>query len=74
MAIRHGAWCYLEKNSIVKEISLPLERALQFRQALSGQKAMLSAVERDQLVGESPRFLHCLELFANAAAAVSDPL
>lgn len=69
MAIRHGAWCYLEKNSIVKEISLPLARALQYRQALSGQKAMLRAVERDQLVGESPRFLQCLELLANAAAA-----
>ena len=69
MAIRHAAWCYLEKNSIVKEISLPLARALQYRQALSGQKAMLRAVERDQLVGESPRFLQCLELLANAAAA-----
>ncbi len=69
MAIRHGAWCYLEKNSIVKEISLPLARALQYRQALSGQKAMLRTVERDQLVGESPRFLQCLEILANAAAA-----
>ncbi len=69
MAIRHGAWCYLEKNSIIKEISLPLARALQYREALHGQKAVLKAVERDQLVGESPRFIHCLEILANAAAA-----
>lgn len=69
LAIRHGAWCYLEKNSIVKEITLPLTRALQYRQALCGQKAVLRTVERDQLVGESPRFLQCLELLATAAAA-----
>ncbi len=69
LAIHHGAWCYLEKNSIVKEIALPLTRALQYRRALSGQKAALQAVEREQLVGESPRFLHCLELLAKAAAA-----
>lgn len=69
MAIRHGAWCYLEKNSIVKEISLPLARALQYRQAVSGQKDVLRAVERDQLVGESPRFCQCLEILANAAGA-----
>ncbi|ADW17007.1 two component, sigma54 specific, transcriptional regulator, Fis family [Desulfobulbus propionicus DSM 2032] len=69
LAIRHGAWCYLEKSSIVKEITLPLTRALQYRQALSGQKAVLKTVERDQLVGESPRFLQCLDMLAKAAAA-----
>lgn len=74
LAIRHGAWCYLEKNSIVREITLPLTRALQYRQALSGQKAVLKAVERDQLVGESPSFLHCLELLAKAAAAEASVL
>ncbi len=69
MAIRHGAWCYLEKNSIIKEISLPLTRALQYREAVRGQKAVVEAMERDQLVGESPRFIQCLEILANAAAA-----
>nr|WP_321464797.1 sigma-54 dependent transcriptional regulator [uncultured Desulfobulbus sp.] len=69
MAIRHGAWCYLEKNSIIKELALPLARALQYRQAVRGQKAVVEAMERDQLVGESPRFIRCLEILANAAAA-----
>ncbi|MDD2463669.1 MAG: sigma-54 dependent transcriptional regulator [Desulfobulbus sp.] len=69
MAIRHGAWCYLEKNSIIKEISLPLARALQYRQAVCGRKTVVKAVERDQLVGESPRFIQCLEILANGAAA-----
>jgi two-component system NtrC family response regulator len=40
---------------------------LQYRQALSGQKAVLKTVERDQLVGESPRFLQCLDMLAKAA-------
>jgi two-component system, NtrC family, response regulator len=74
LAIRHGAWCYLEKNSIVKEITLPLTRALQYRQALSGQKAVLKMVERDQLVGESSRFAQCLEIMAKAAAAEASVL
>lgn len=74
LAIRHGAWCYLEKNSIVKEITLPLTRALQYRQALSSQKRVLKAVERDHLVGESPRFVQCLELLAKAAAAEASVL
>jgi two-component system, NtrC family, response regulator len=74
LAIRHGAWCYLEKNSIIKEITLPLTRALQYRQALSGQKKVLKTVERDQLVGESPRFAQCLELLAKAAAAEASVL
>nr|WP_320010037.1 sigma-54 dependent transcriptional regulator [uncultured Desulfobulbus sp.] len=69
LAIRHGAWCYLEKKTIIKEISLPLARALQYRQALYGKRAALKAVERDQLVGESPRFVQCLEILANAAAS-----
>ena len=74
LAIRHGAWCYLEKNSLVREIALPLTRALQFRQALSGQKAVLRAVERDHLVGESQSFLACLELLAKAAATEASVL
>ena len=69
LAIHHGAWCYLEKNSIIKEIALALTRALEYRQALSGQKAVLKAVKREKLVGESPRFLYCLDLLAKAAAA-----
>ena len=74
LAIHHGAWCYLEKNSIVREIALPLTRALQYRHALSSQKAVLRVVERDQLVGDSPRFLHCLELLAKSAATEASVL
>jgi two-component system, NtrC family, response regulator len=69
LAIRHGAWCYLEKNSIIREIALPLARALQYRQALCGEKTILNAVEREQLVGVSPSFLQCLEIMAKAAVA-----
>jgi len=74
LAIRHGAWCYLEKSSIIKEISLPLARALQYRQAVHNKRAAIEAVERDQLVGESPRFLRCLEILANAAASETSVL
>ena len=74
LAIRHGAWCYLEKNSIVKEIALPLARAVQYRQALVGQKIVLNTVERDQLIGESPQFVRCVHLLGKAAAAEASVL
>lgn len=74
LAIRHGAWCYLEKQSFIKEVTLPLTRALQYRQALKVQKQTLQGVEREQLVGESPPFLKCLDLLAKAGVSEANVL
>ncbi|WP_028580637.1 sigma-54-dependent transcriptional regulator [Desulfogranum japonicum] len=74
LAIQHGAWCYLQKQSVIKEISLALTRALQYRQALQKQHQALQMVERDQLVGESQAFLRCLDLLAKAAPAEANTL
>ncbi len=74
LAIQHGAWCYLQKQSIIKNISLALTRALQYRRALQKQSQALQLVERDQLVGESQAFMRCLDLLAKAAQADANAL
>ncbi|WP_028585146.1 sigma-54-dependent transcriptional regulator [Desulfogranum mediterraneum] len=66
-ALHSGAWCYLEKQAILEELSLTLSRVLQYRQTLRSQRATMKAVEREQLVGESPAFLQSLELLGKAA-------
>jgi two-component system, NtrC family, response regulator len=69
LAIKSGAWDYVEKARSVKEMSLPLVRALQYRQEkLTKQRPV--ALDRVGIVGETPEILECLQLVA--AAAVTD--
>lgn len=71
LAIKSGAWDYIEKNLSVKEITLSLERALQYRQeklavARTRQRATL---QRVGIVGSSPRLGACLDAVAEAAGS-----
>ncbi|HEY5522252.1 MAG TPA: sigma-54 dependent transcriptional regulator [Desulfuromonadaceae bacterium] len=76
LAIKCGAWDYLEKGASVKEISLSLFRALQYRE----QKQVGSAtnnvvsIKRDGIVGNSACLKECLELVAQAAISDSSVL
>jgi two-component system NtrC family response regulator len=71
LAIKCGAWDYLEKGASVKEVTLSLLRALQYRkQKLSGNTAFnVVALKRDGIVGNSARLEECLDLVAQAAAS-----
>ncbi len=75
-AIKWGAWDYLEKGASVKEITLSLVRALQYRE----QKQLGSAsndeapLKRDGIIGNSIRLKECLELVAQAANSDSSVL
>lgn len=71
LAIKSGAWDYIEKSSSVKEITLSLERALQYRQqktAVSHARG-ISALKRSRIIGNSPKLNACLDLVAQAAAS-----
>lgn len=76
LAIKCGAWDYLEKGASVKEITLSLLRALQYRE----QKQIGSAandvpsLKRDGIVGNSARLKECLDLVAQAATSDSSVL
>ena len=57
LAIKSGAWDYIEKSSSAKEISLALERALQYRheKQAARQKATVAALKRQSIIGNSPK-------------------
>lgn len=71
LAIKSGAWDYIEKSSSVKEITLSLERALQYRQQKTAvaHARSVSALKRSQIIGNSPKLNACLDLVAQAAGS-----
>ncbi len=76
LAIKSGAWDYLEKGASVKEITLSLLRALQYReQKQIGSATNETAVlKRDGIIGNSVRLKECLDLVAQAATSDSSVL
>jgi two-component system NtrC family response regulator len=65
-ALRAGAWDYIQKPFSLKEMRLPLERALEFRQAKMAQgKARL--LNREGIVGESAPMKECINALAECA-------
>ncbi|WP_084032191.1 sigma-54-dependent transcriptional regulator [Desulfonatronum lacustre] len=65
LAIRNGAWDYVQKPSSLKSMLLPLIRALQYRE--KKPCAGLKALKVNGIVGRSPRIKACFDLLAQAA-------
>lgn len=69
LAIKSGAWDYIEKGFSIKEITLSVERALQYRKekqdAGQGQKTV--PLKREQIIGHSGPLNACLDLVAQSA-------
>jgi two-component system, NtrC family, response regulator len=68
LAIRNGAWDFIEKPLIKSLIELPLVRALQYREAKIGKREP-QALKREGIIGASRIMEACLELVAQAAAS-----
>jgi two-component system NtrC family response regulator len=66
LAIRHGAWDYIQKPSTVEAMTLSLTRALQYRDEKKASKASLT-LRREGIVGNSPKMKTCLDLLAHVA-------
>jgi len=66
LAIKSGAWDYLEKPSSIEEMTLPLVRALQYREEKKARMPKM-ALKREGIVGSSPQLAACLDLVAQAA-------
>lgn len=65
-AITWGAWDYIEKPASTEEITLPLVRALEYREEkLALRKS--TALNRNRIVGSSHTLAQCLDLVAQAA-------
>jgi two-component system NtrC family response regulator len=66
LAIKNGAWDYIEKPSSIKTMTLPLIRALQYREEKQARKPPI-ALNREGIVGNSPQMKSCIDLVAHAA-------
>jgi two-component system NtrC family response regulator len=67
LAIKCGAWDYIEKSPSIKDMMLPLSRVFQYRKEKVPFKSPV-ALKRDKIVGSSPKIKACLDLVAQAAA------
>lgn len=66
LAIKCGAWDYIEKPASADAMTLPLIRALEYRKEKQA-KAPLTALDRKEIIGDSPKMKACLDLVAQAA-------
>lgn len=69
LAIKSGAWDYIEKGASIKEITLSLVRALEYRRQKKGEgeNRNVVALKRDDIIGSSNRLNECLDMVAQAA-------
>ena len=69
LAIRSGAWDYVEKGSPMEEFILPMLRAMEFRQEKLAQRESVVALKCDGMIGSSPCMVACFDRLAQAAAS-----
>jgi two-component system NtrC family response regulator len=63
LAIRNGAWDYIQKRYNAKEILLTLKRALEYHE----KKLRVLPVKRDRIIGSSSRLSQSIQEMARAA-------
>ncbi|MHB8094997.1 MAG: sigma-54-dependent transcriptional regulator [Candidatus Aminicenantales bacterium] len=73
LAIRKGAWDYVEKPLSVVDVKLSVERALQYRTSRCGT-VLPVALMTEGIVGTGPKFAAGLNVLAQAAASDANVL
>jgi two-component system NtrC family response regulator len=73
LAIKKGAWDYVEKPISVKDVTLSIERALQYREK---KKAAVKpvALKTEGIVGKAPKLTSCFDVLAQAAGSDANVL
>ncbi|TKB23326.1 sigma-54-dependent Fis family transcriptional regulator [Desulfopila sp. IMCC35006] len=66
-AVLSGAWSYIEKPYVIRELSLQLSRALQYRREKKKVSSRPVALKRDAIIGSSPVIKKCLDQVARAS-------
>jgi len=66
LAIKSGAWDYVEKTYISEDLILSLTRALQYRAEKRASRPPV-ALKRENIIGRSPKMLACFDRLAQAA-------
>jgi two-component system, NtrC family, response regulator len=73
VALKAGAWDYIQKPLRLENVTLTLERALQYRREKVG-KSVPAAFDCAGIIGSSPQMKRCLQLLVNAAGSESSVL
>jgi two-component system, NtrC family, response regulator len=73
VAIKNGAWDYIEKSSSIKEMALPFTRALQYREEKKAKKP-LAALRLTGIHGSSRSMHACLDHLAQASFSSANVL
>ncbi len=73
LAIKKGAWDYVEKPLSVKAIMLCVERALQYREK-KRTAVQPVALKIEGIIGSSPKLRACLDILAQAAVSDANVL
>ncbi len=68
-AIVSGAWSYIEKPYVIRELSLQLTRVLQYRREKQKVVAIPVSLKRDAIIGSSPAIKKCLDQVARASSS-----
>lgn len=66
LAIKNGAWDYIEKSSSIKEMELPFVRAIQYRQE-KRTKVPPVLLKREGIIGSSPQMQACFDFLVQTA-------
>ena len=73
LAIKNGAWDYIEKPCSIQAMSLPLVRALQYREEKENKKKPIH-LKREGIIGNSRPINGSLDLVAQAAGTDANVL
>jgi two-component system NtrC family response regulator len=73
LAIVNGAWDYIEKQSSIKRMTLPLVRALQYREEKKVRRPAV-ALKLEGICGDSPKMQACYDMVAHTAESDANVL
>ena len=72
LAIKNGAWDYIEKLFSTERITLSLVRALEYREGKKARKPV--ALKLEGIIGSGPKMRACFDLLAQAANSEANVL
>ena len=74
LAIKKGAWDYMQKPLSVKKLIPLIESILKSGEALRKTRRPLATIKRDQIIGDSPKMTASLDILAQAAQSEANVL
>lgn len=72
LAIKNGAWSYIEKSASIDHISLVLEQVIKYRKRRDQTSTFV--LKREHIVGDSPAMMEVLTQVAQAASSKANVL